>query len=354
MKKIHYLMGLATVAVVSGLYLQLANNEQSELPVSQTLLPLPVQTPVQLPAAQQSIAKATLKQVVHQATDEIPPEFYQRMPRSLRGTPPPQTLQVDEQGHLVINQDIQKLFDFYLTATGEEPLKHIIARIKHQLDEQLNQPALSESVDILEGYLQYRNHIAQITNQAKQNPSHDINSPDGIKQVREQIADSREQFLSAQVIEAFFGRQDEYDHYMQGLQLIASNPELTPEQRKQALNELEQQTPQWLREQQQTANRLNEFRHFRQQIKTSDIDLQRVAEQTFGIEAADRFSILAVKRQQWHDKIDDYHQQLASVLINNASNDKNRQEQIAQLREQHFEGGELLRIAVIDRQQYGF
>lgn len=357
MNKTSYLMGVAIVAIASGLYWQLIDNEQADLPANQTQGQLPLEIPPQLPAAQQAIAKTTLKQVVRQTSEAIPPEFFQRLPRSLRGAPPPQALLVDQQGHLVINQDIQKLFDFYLTATGEESLIHIIARIKHQLDQQLNPPALSESIDILEGYLQYRNHIAQITHQAKQNPSHDINSPQGVRQVREQIADSRDQFMSTQVIEVFFGKQDEYDHYMQDLQLIDSNELLTLEQRKQALNALQAQSPQWLREQQQSANRLNEFRQLRQQMtneQTGEADLQGLAEQTFGVEAADRFAQLAIKRQQWHDKIDEYHQQLASVLNSNAQHDENRQEQIALLREQYFKGGELLRIAAIDRQAYGF
>ncbi|MCJ8270752.1 MAG: hypothetical protein MJK04_15280, partial [Psychrosphaera sp.] len=212
----------------------------------------------------------------------------------------------------------------------------------------------AQSVAILTCYLQYRNNLAHILNvqpaALAATPSMGL---DNLRQLKQQIADSRYQFLDAQVIEAFFAEQDQYDEYMLAQNGIAQDSQLTPKLRAQALDELTQQAPDWLRKQQQAANQLSHF-HQQQQLllveQGSAADIQRLREHTFGIAAADRLARLAEKRQLWQNKVKRYHQQLAMLLSNSSPDDAIRQQQISQLRQQYFSGSELVRIDAIDRQ----
>ncbi|NQZ08645.1 MAG: hypothetical protein HRT35_15940, partial [Algicola sp.] len=259
----------------------------------------------------QGLISATVQQPM---SNETPAEVFERLPGSLTGLPLPEALMVDHQGNLVVNQLIRNLFDFYLTAIGEESLELIIERIKHQLAAQLTGSALAQSVAILTGYLQYRNNLAHILNDQPAAladiPSMDSLSlgslsMDNLRQLKQQIADSRYQFLDVQVIEAFFAEQDQYDEYMLAQNGIARDSQLTPKLRALALDELTQQAPDWLRKQQQAANQLSHF-HQQQQLllahQGSAADIQRLREHTFGIEAADRLVRLAEKRQLWHTR----------------------------------------------------
>jgi lipase chaperone LimK len=299
-----------------------------------------------------SVSKSTINAAVQQPMfDEIPAEVFERLPGSLTGLPLPEALMTDEQGNLVVNQLIRNLFDFYLTAIGEESLELIIARIKHQLTAQLTGPALAQSMAILTGYLQYRNNLAKILNEQPANLV-DTSSLDTLGQHKQLIADSRYQFLDALVIEAFFAEQDQYDEYMLAQKGIMQNPQLTAELKAQAMDELTQQAPDWLRKQQKAANQLSHFHQQQQMLKAqqgSAAGIQRLRENTFGIEAADRLARLAEKRQQWQSKLAQYHQQLAMLPSNSNADDTIRQQQITQLQQQYFSGRELIRIAAITR-----
>ncbi|MDX2321573.1 MAG: lipase chaperone, partial [Moritella sp.] len=136
------------------------------------------------------------------------------LPSSLLGSSLPVTLDVNEHGELVINKKIQHLFDFYLSAMGEESLDIIVTRIKHSLKSQLVEPALTQGADILAGYLQYLNQVTAIKLQFEQGiDPNNIGeyALDNVIQFREMVLDARTIYLDDAVIVAFFGQADEYE-----------------------------------------------------------------------------------------------------------------------------------------------
>ena len=107
---------------------------------------------------------------------------------------------INEDGSLRINKKILHLFEFYLSAIGEEPLERIIARINHNLTEQLTAQALTEALDILDGYLQFRNAITAIKQEHNQMASDDYASFEHIIISRNELIATRWRFLSEEVI----------------------------------------------------------------------------------------------------------------------------------------------------------
>jgi lipase chaperone LimK len=278
----------------------------------------------------------------------------EQLPASLRGAPLPQPLVVDGQGQLVIDLQLRKLFDYYLTAIGEEPLSDIVARIRHQLQSQLTDEALDQALDILDGYLQYRNALAAILSEG--NGQEAGSAVEQVRLVRQQMIDVRHQYLSAQVIEAFFARSDQYDSYMLARQAVSQNQQLSPLQKRQALKELQDSAPQWLQLQQTSSNQLSHFHQQQRQLKAEGGDeaqLQQLRESTFGVEAADRLAALAEKRRVWRDKLVQYHQQI-KPLLNNGLTGEDLDAQVKLLRQQYFDSAQLVRVAAIDSQKFGW
>ncbi|KXO14300.1 lipase modulator protein [Moritella sp. JT01] len=283
------------------------------------------------------------------------------LPSSLLGSTLPLTLDVNESGELIINKKIQHLFDFYLSAMGEESLDIIVTRIKHSLTSQLVDPALTQSVDILTGYLQYLNEVSAIKQQFEQ----DIDPEnigeyalENVIQVREMVLDARASYLDSNVIDAFFGQADEYEDYMLSLAMINKNNELDTAEKQSAKAELDAAAPAWLLAQQRNANQLNTYRD---QYKTlqeqgaSQTELQDFTQQSFSPEVADRLATLDEKRQQWQVKLDEYREQLAVITAratyNNNDNDSDSEQQqleITQLRKVYFTPQEIKRVSALD------
>lgn len=299
--------------------------------------------------------KAEIEKTVALENPDIPVQIFAQLPASMRGVPLPEALKVDENGQLLITTDIKQLFDFYLSATAEEPLTLIVARIKHQLQNQLPQQALQQAEAILAGYLQYRNRIAEILAAGQDEAVAGQRSFEQIVLLKEQIALARGTFFDAQVNEVFFARQDEYDNYILARQLLAANSGLTNMERQQAKRMLEANTAPWLVEQQQSANRLNHYRQLAAQLNKEDDDqaLRDLRERQFGVDAADRLAKLERQRAQWNAKVDEYHHHLKALLEAPALSTDEQSLKVVQLRARYFSTLEQRRIAAIDHHRFG-
>ncbi|NQZ51357.1 MAG: lipase chaperone [Moritella sp.] len=280
------------------------------------------------------------------------------LPSSLLGSTLPLTLDVSESGELIINKKIQHLFDFYLSAMGEESLDIIVTRIKHSLTSQLVDPALTQGVEILTGYLQYLNEVSAIKQQFEQNIDPNNTGEyalENVIQVREMVLDARASYLDGDVIDAFFGQADEYEDYMLSLAMINKNNELDTAEKQSAKAELDAAAPEWLLAQQRNANQLNKYRD---QYKTlqeqgaSQTELQDFTQQSFSPEVADRLAILDEKRLQWQVKLGEYREQFAVItaraIDNNDSDSEQQQLEITQLRKVYFTPQEIKRVRALD------
>lgn len=301
-----------------------------------------VPKPSQIDKKHKVLPQTEIDKLMDSLGEQMPDEVLSNLPDSLKGVPLPQALETDEAGNLVINEQVKKLFDFYLSAVGEESPALIVARIKHQLSSELSGSALAQATDILQNYLSYRNELAVLL---EGNPTGQ-RSLDEIALLREQIDAMRHRlFFQSQSIEAFFAKQMQYDNYMFARQKLAQ-ADLSDDEKTEALAQLNANTPQWLVTQQRKSKQLN---HYREQTKGLDNDaLRQLAEQQFGIDAADRLAKLHEQRTKWRQQLAQYHVALAQLLRNEAAGQIHVQQQIEQLRLMHFEPSQLKRVAAID------
>ncbi len=298
----------------------------------------------------EALPSQQLSNIVHQQNKHAgEPEPPANLPTSLLGSPLPQSLDIHADGTLVINKKILYLFDFYLSAMGEESIEVIVSRIKHNLTQQLYTPALEQCLNILAGYLEYRNEITVLKRQFNQESDQGY-SLEKVSSARNLTIAARSKFLSNEVIEAFFEQADQYEDYMLKLVSIAENPQLSVQQKQTEKELLNSNSPQWLLDQQKKANQLNDYRRQYQKLQAqgaNTYELTLLAEQEFSVEAADRLAELAKKREQWDQRLNQYRVELNTIVAMALESDQQRQE-ITRLRALYFTAQEIKRVNALD------
>ncbi len=306
---------------------------------------------------EQGVTNAPLKPeqltelVLSPANSVIPLKFTEHLPTSLLNTPLPELLDVNQDGSLLINKKILHLFEFYLSAIGEESLELIVTRIKSNLKAQLKAQALDEALHILEGYLQYRNEITALKQEYNQAAGINEYSLEHVINARNELIETRWRFLSGDVIAAFFEQEDEYENYMLSLATIIRDNSLSQVQKENAISQLNTQAPSWLIEQQNTANQLNKYRLKYNELVSlgaSDSELRILREQEFNVEVSDRLSTLDAQRLRWQQRLSEYRVDLDTILAIEPDR-KAQQGLIDELRSQHFNSQEIRRVSALDR-----
>ena len=277
-------------------------------------------------------------------------ELPKQLPTSLLNTPKPERLELNNDGSLLINKKILHLFEFYLSAIGEESLEIIVTRIKNNLREQLTAQALTQAIHILEGYLQYRNEITALKQEYNQSYGIADYSIEHVIKAKNELIEVRWHYLSGEVIAAFFEQEDEYENYMLHLTAIIKDNRLNKEQKDNALSILNAQTPNWLIEQQNSTNQLNKYRQQYSELRSqgvSNSDLRTFTEQEFNAEASDRLSQLESDRRRWQKRLSEYRVELDTILV--IESDRPAQQAlINELRNQYFNTQEIKRVRVLD------
>ena len=78
------------------------------------------------------------------------------LPTSFRGTSVDGSFSVDASGNLLITRDIRNLFDYFLSAVGEEPLQQSLDRLRAYIAAELQEPARGQALALMQQYIDYK------------------------------------------------------------------------------------------------------------------------------------------------------------------------------------------------------
>ncbi|PTQ90362.1 lipase secretion chaperone [Agitococcus lubricus] len=273
----------------------------------------------------------------------------ENMPRSLQDTEVDGALSVDNAGNLIISRSIRQTFDYFLSAIGEEDLTTIVSRIRAYIRNKLADypKAMAQAEQILDGYLSYREalgHIAQIGG----NPADNIS---GVRQQKEQIASLRTQYLSREVIEAFFGDEDAYDRYTMARIEIMQDKNLSATEKAKRAAELLNTLPPELKESVETLNKYQELTSLTDDWKArggKPEELRAIREQLVGVEATERLEALDQERAAWDGRMNDYLSQRDTILKNQALSQQDRERQVNDLKQKNFNQQERIRVDALE------
>lgn len=271
------------------------------------------------------------------------------LPGSLQGTEVDGELLVDAGGHLKITSGVRRVFDYFLSAIGEEPLESILARLRAYIRSKLPALAAGEAGQLLDNYIAYKRGLANV--QQAQPASDGGVDIAAVRYQMQQVQALRSQYFTPEVISAFFGDEDAYDRYTLSRLELMQNKNLSATQRAQQLAALEQQLPASIQDSMKTVNQYQNLEALTADWKKrhgSPAELRQIRENLVGAEAADRLETLDRDRAAWDQRMSTWYGERAAIINNTSLSEVDRQRQLGQLRNSRFSADERLRVESLE------
>lgn len=269
------------------------------------------------------------------------------LPASLSGTSSPAGwAQVDSNGNLIPTSALRQLFEYYLSALGEEPLRQLVARIERELSV-LDEPAHSEALNILGSYMDYKLALGDLESSYGQDAADSL--LDARRRMRE-IHALRRTWLDAGTAEAFFAHEEAVDRFQLEQRRINGDESLTDEQRSRAVAAAEQDLPAPLRRAREETRRFAEYEQARQELAGDPDALKAWREDAFGAEISQRLAEVEARQRDWDQRWQAYSQERHKLDSAGLAGPE-REAAIEDLRSRYFSGPERKRAQALDSQR---
>lgn len=254
-------------------------------------------------------------------------------------------LRADDEHNLILDRELRHWLDFYLSALGELTLDQVIALMAKEIN-QLPSPAKEQAHALLTRYLDYKGALSAYD----ERESLAIGEVDNVKQLQNRFdwqTRLRRQYLSQDVVDSFWQLDEIIDHY--ALQkLVIRNSELSDNDKKQALIELENQLPSDLSSFKKdvyiASNLLEKEQALSGEDNTETIRQLRIDE--VGIDAANRLDELDVAQSLWRNKLLAFRTVQATLLSAKGLSEEDKKTQLIEYKQKFFTDKEQLRLPV--------
>jgi len=259
-------------------------------------------------------------------------------PRSLRGTRIDGGLAVGADGHFVPGPEARRLFDYFLTASGEEPPDRTRARIVAEIARRLPEPAASEAVALLDRYLDYRTRASS------------LGTGGDLTEGVESLARLRAEVLGPANSRALFGDDQAVAAHAAEAARIAADGSLSPDERARRIAALDAGLPAAAREARARALGPLALAKAEAQLRAHGAtaeDIRKLREQTVGPEAAARLAALDERRAQWQRRLDDFRTARQAIESDATLDVAERDRRIQELVTERFTPAERLRVQAL-------
>ena len=209
--------------------------------------------------------------------------------KTYQGTEPDGAIHLDEKGNVIIDKDMKRFFDYYLSAIGELPLDQMRKFLKQFAEKELNPDQLQQLLDYFDQYHNYLTKADIFSRSLIDNLS--------LQEKMNLLSKFRADSLGKEMAKAFFAEEHDYIEFVM---TEKNSDEFTGKQQD------------WL----QAENQATEFQDVvienRELNNIENIDSLEVNQyrvEKYGQEAADRLSQLDQQRAQWQTIVDEYFKQ---------------------------------------------
>lgn len=275
----------------------------------------------------------------------------EKLPRSLQGTDVDGEIIIDDHKQLVVTEGLRRLFDYFLSALGEEQEAVIYARVESYIRHHTPEPAASQALAIFNQYIAYLKAIPEIEKsygnmqlQATKSGELDINA---ISQQRQDVAKLRAQYFDKPTISAFFASEDEYDDYSLEMVRISQNKQLNEAQKQAARQDYISRMPNNpikanIEQQANLGELMTRTRQMKAKGATQE-ELYNMRRELVGAPAAARLAQVDQQDANFAQRFEQLQNQKRQILA--ATTDKAQaQTQINQLEKQLFDEAERKRL----------
>lgn len=268
---------------------------------------------------------------------------------SLAGTHHGVTL-ASRNNDFIVTASLKDLFDYYLSAAGEENIEEIDLRVREELQRQLQGKAFKQAISIWQSYINYKRQLVEFDQQYS-TESQSANKKQQLqllKHRQQALIALQDQVFGAGIAQILFKFDRLLDNFtLEKSTLLASD--LSEEQLQQRLLNLSAQLPidsvlsKQRNEQQKALMTISQTEGLTEQQKYQ----QRV--QQVGAAAASRLQQLDEKRAAWKGRLTAFKND-AQLLQKAGLADKDYEDNLDKLYHQHFAPEEQLRARALTAQ----
>lgn len=306
----------------------------------------------------QTVTLANASSVSANATP-LPISLATSLPKSLQGTQVDGEIIIDENKQLVVTAGLRRLFDYFLSAQGEEPLSQIEQRVIAYIREHTPEPAASQAVNIFQNYLTYLTAVSQLDKpKAQPNPNVSALDLSAIKNQLRAVQQLQARYFDAKTREAFFGDEQALNDYNMTVVEANQNAQLSNDQRQAiidkaqtayiaSVNDPNLQTK--LTQQRNIDKLLAQTQQMQQQGATQS-QINAMRSQYVSPEAVKRLEQLDQSEAQFAQRVATYQTQ-SNQILSKLGNVPQAQQQIVALQQTMFTPEERLRLDVLTKQR---
>jgi lipase chaperone LimK len=243
---------------------------------------------------------------------------------------------------------LRRLFDYYLSTVGEQPVEAIAQQIRQELDKTLAPEQADAAKRLLVRYLDFKRALFTLEQQFAQQPA----GPQSVRKRFEGMQALRARFFNAAEEQAMFGLEDAADLDALARMDIANNPALDATQKKAQLAAVDAAMPQDLRADREAPRALIQLEDKARTLRAqggSEDDVYRLRAQALDASAAARLAEVDREERAWKGRIERYVTERAAVLKKLAdAPESERTAALAQLQQDQFSELERKRLAAYE------
>ncbi len=169
---------------------------------------------------------------------QVMPAKVAPLPTSFRGTSVDGSFSVDASGNLLITRDIRNLFDYFLSAVGEEPLQQSLDRLRAYIAAELQEPARGQALALMQQYIDYKKELVLLERDLPR-----LADLDALRQREAAVKALRARIFSNEAHVAFFADEETYNQFTLERLAIRQDGKLSAEEKAAAIDRLRASLP---------------------------------------------------------------------------------------------------------------
>ncbi len=240
--------------------------------------------------------------------------------------------------------ELKRMFDYYLSAVGEQSIETITLQIRSELDRRLPPAQAPKAHRLLGLYIGFKRELVRVESQ----PQLVGNGLQAIRGRFNAMQDVRSRYFSAEETQGMFGFEDAYDIDAIARLEVSQNPGLSAEQKKQQLAALDAVLPEQLRKEREATSMVVRLEQQAQEMRAkggSEDDVYRMRAKELDPQAAARLADVDREEAAWKSRIARYLED-RNKLLQSQSNVSayEREASLAQLQQSAFSEAERPRL----------
>ncbi len=234
---------------------------------------------------------------------QVMPAKVAPLPTSFRGTSVDGSFSVDASGNLLITRDIRNLFDYFLSAVGEEPLQQSLDRLRAYIAAELQEPARGQALALMQQYIDYKKELVLLERDLPR-----LADLDALRQREAAVKALRARIFSNEAHVAFFADEETYNQFTLERLAIRQDGKLSAEEKAAAIDRLRASLPEDQQESvlPQLQSELQQQTAALQAAGAGPEAIRQMRQQLVGAEATTRLEQLDRQRSAWKGRLDDY------------------------------------------------